>query len=177
MMTIFSRRVGVLLIGLVLSLTIVLVVAVFVAPDSGQNLRPTGGDLISIPLKPSIQLGAGVQDDFSSSTGPWWITDDLSYLVLENSQSNEVGMSFDLSVNMGVCNSNRVVTITLLNQSSRLKLSLSKPSISQRIDFLLPAASSTNLVIQISGPACQAPNDPRIFFGQLAIGKFKIYEP
>ena len=172
------RRTGLFLIGLVILLTVGLVLSVFLSTSSNANRVFSGGDLISTPPKViSVQPGGGMQNDLQTKYGPWWITEDLSWLIVTNPTMGDRNISFVLSVNFGVCTTTRTVQITSQNQTTSATLSTSSRPFSKRINLTLKPGTSINIVVQVNGPVCQAPNDPRVFFGQVSVADFRIGRP
>jgi hypothetical protein len=169
------RRTGLFLIGLVILLTVGLVLSVFLSTSSTANRVFSGGELVSTPPKViSARPGSGMQNDLQTKYGPWWITEDLSWLVVDNPTMGDRRISFVLSVNFGVCTTTRTVQITSQNQTTVATLSTSDRPVTRRMNFVVKPGSSTNIVFQVNGPVCQAPDDPRVFYGQVSIADFRI---
>lgn len=171
------KKIGVVLISLVILLTAFLVVEVFKYSETESTVEFFGGDLISseqtsLVLKP----GMGVQDDLQSRVGPWWITNNLAQLVVENPTANSQRLSFELVFMLGVCNTGREIVVTVNNQSSSFFISPTKPMKKQLFNIDSKPNSFTYIVLQVDGPACQGSDDPRIFFGQVSISEFVLLE-
>lgn len=165
---------AVLLLGL-LFLASGLVITALLISNPNQNQEFSGGSLTSLPTRtPSINPGDGIQDDLQSEFGPWWLTKDLSWVIVDNPALGIRRISFEMAVNFGVCTTTRIVRITSQNQTTSATLSPSNSTVVRRVNLLLDPGSSTTVVLQIVGPPCQAPNDPRIFFGQVNITNFRV---
>jgi len=169
------KKIGAFLLFGLLILTVGLVVSVMLSSNPNQNREFSGGSLTSLPTRaPTIKPGEGVQDDLQSEFGPWWITKDLSWVIVDNPAIGNRRIGFDIGVTFGVCTTTRMVRVTSQNQTTSATLSPSKSTVIRRIDLLLGPGSSTTVVLQVIGPPCQAPNDPRIFFGQVNITNFRV---
>ncbi len=166
------------LIGLVVLMTVGLAYSVYSAsyvypePDTPSEQAPPEDSPIF--REPIIKPGLGIQNDTGSETGPWWINESLATVIVENSSVVDVQVAFKLAVNMGVCNSPRRIVITSNNQSTSFSLDARKNSVITEKDLMISASNSSTIVLQVSGPACQAPNDPRLFFGQVNILDFSF---
>jgi hypothetical protein len=171
---IFKKTGAFLLLGL-LFLTTGLVITILLSSNPNQNQEFSGGSLTSLPTRvPSIKPGDGVQDDLQSEFGPWWLTKDLSWVIVDNPSLGTRRISFEIAVNFGVCTTTRIVRVTSQNQTTSETLSESNSPVKRRVSLLLEPGGSTSVVLQVVGPPCQAPNDPRIFFGQINIANLQV---
>jgi hypothetical protein len=166
------------LIGLVVLMTVGLAYSVYAAsyvypePETLSEQPPPEDS--SIFREPIIKPGLGIQNDAGTETGPWWINESLATVIVENSSIVDIQVAFKLAVNMGVCNTPRRIVVTLNNQSTSFSLDARKNSVVTQKEMMISASNSSTIVIQVSGPACQAPNDPRLFFGQVNILDFSF---
>lgn len=171
------NRAGVYLLTGLLLLTMGLVTTIMLSPNPNQNQDFSGGSFTSLsPRNPGIRPGDGIQNDLQSEFGPWWITKELSWLTIDNPSFASKVIDFDITINLGICSTERTVIVTSMNQSSEHRITKSRSSVMKRFSVAVPPQGSTNLIFQVAGAACQAPNDPRIFFGQVLVSKWKTAE-
>jgi hypothetical protein len=144
---------------------------------------PSTRSVVTIPTgtlpstTPEVLIIDGLTNDENSEYGPWPISSSLARFQISSPLMRSFDVEFDLTIDIGMCITDRTILLTFNNQTERFVLRPTSPTSRSQIKLKTQDGFFQTLVVQVEGPVCQVSTDPRLFWGILAISNFSYSYP
>ena len=173
----WSQRISTIFISLLVMGFVFLTISIF--SDSYPSSRsvetiPTG---TLPPTTPEVVIVNGLTNDENSEYGPWPISSSLASFQISSPLKRSFDVEFDLTIDIGMCITDRTILLTFNNQTERFVLRPTSPTFKSQFKLKTQNGFFHTLVVQVEGPVCQVSTDQRLFWGILAISNFSYSYP